>query len=96
MLDNGGYSVRKTTIRLKFVRASLLEERAFIEAVMTQFPYLADIRKAASTRGGTEYVLVSQAPGERVVEKLRSLDVGPRKLSVELLPGDIAEVAMWR
>lgn len=95
-LESDGYAVRKTTILLKFVRASLLDERAFVEAVMTQFPFLAEIRKAASSKGGTEYVLVSQASEERVVEKLRSLDVGARKLSVDLLPGDIAEVAMWR
>ncbi len=63
---------------------------------MTGFPYLANIRKDASSRGSTEYVLVSHASAERVVEKLRSVDVGPRKLSVELLPGDIAEVDMWR
>jgi len=95
-LESGGYAVQRTTIRIKIVRASLLEERAFVEAVMTQFPFLAEIRKASSTKGGTEYVLVSQASEERVVEKLRSLDVGARKLSVDLLPGDIAEVAMWR
>jgi len=95
-LDGGGYAAQKSTIRLKFVRASLLEERAFIEAVMTQFPFLAEIQKAPSSKGGTEYVLVSHASEERVVGKLRSLDVGPRKLSVDLLPGDIAEVAMWR
>ncbi len=95
-LDAGGYAVPKTTVRLKFVRASLLEERAFIEAVLTQYPYLSDIQKAPSSRGGTEYVLVSHATEERAVEKLRALDVGPRKLSVDLLPGDIAEVAMWR
>lgn len=95
-LQSGGYAVTKSTIRIKFVRASLLEERAFVEAVMTQFPFLAEMRKAASSKGGTEYVLVSQASEERVVEKLRSLDVGARKLSVDLLPGDIAEVAMWR
>ena len=95
-LDAGGYAARKTAIRLKFVRASLLEERAFIEAVMTQYPYLSDIQKTASSRGGTEYLLVSHAAGDRAVEKLRSLDVGARKLSVDLLPGDIAEVAMWR
>ncbi len=95
-LDAGGYAARKTTFRLRFARASLLEERAFLEAVMTQYPYLSDLQKAPSSRGGTEYVLVSHASGEKVVEKLRSLDVGPRKLSVDLLPGDIAEVAMWR
>ncbi|MGE5663187.1 MAG: TlpA disulfide reductase family protein, partial [Deltaproteobacteria bacterium] len=95
-LEAGGYAEQKSTIRLRFVRASLLEERTFIEAVMTQFPYLAEIRKAPASKGGTEYVLTSHASGERVVDKLASLDVGARKLSVELLPGDIAEVAMWR
>jgi peroxiredoxin len=95
-LETGGYAELKTTIRLRFVRASVLEERTFIEAVMTQFPYLAEIRKVPAPKGGTEYVLTSHASNERVVEKLRSLDVGARKLSVELLPGDIAEVAMWR
>ncbi len=95
-LDAAGYSADKTTIRLKFIRASLLEERAFIEAIMTQYPFLADLQKSASSRAGTEYVLMSHASAERVAEKLRSLDVGPRKLSVDLLPGDIAEVAMWR
>lgn len=95
-VDTAGYSAEKTTIRLKFVRASLLEERAFIEAVMTQYRFLADIRKSTPSRGGTEYVLVSHASAERVVDTLRALDVGARKLSVDLLPGDIAEVAMWR
>lgn len=95
-LDAGGYAEQKSTIRLRFVRASLLEERSFLEAVMTQFPYLAEIRKTPTSRGATEYVLTAHASAERVIEKLQSLDVGPRKLSVDLLPGDIAEVAMWR
>ncbi|MGE5190384.1 MAG: peroxiredoxin family protein [Gemmatimonadota bacterium] len=95
-LDADGYAARKSAIRLRFVRASLLEERTFIEAVRTQFPYLAEIRKVPSPRGGTEYALEAHASEERVVEALRSLDVGTRKLSVDLLPGDIAEVAMWR
>jgi hypothetical protein len=78
------------------VRASRLEERAFVEAIHTQFPYLSSLEKETTPRGETGYLLVSQAPADKVVEKLRGLDVGPPKLSVELLPGNIAEVAMWR
>lgn len=39
---------------------------------------------------------VFRALDDRVVEKRRSFDLGPRKLSVELLPGDISEVGVWR
>lgn len=95
-LDEDGYSTAKSSIRIRFVRASRLEERAFVEAIRTQLPYLSSLEKETSSRGESEYLLVSQAPADKVVEKLRGLDVGPPKLSVDLLPGDIAEVAMWR
>ncbi len=95
-LAQAGYSVERATIRLRFVQASPLEERAFLEAVRTRFPYLSDIQKAPSARGGGEYQVVCHTTAEKAVESMRSLDVGPRKLSVDLLPGNIAEVAMWR
>lgn len=95
-LDTDGYTAAKSSIRIRFVRASRLEERAFVEAIHTQFPYLSSLEKETTPRGETGYLLVSQAPADKVVEKLRGLDVGPPKLSVELLPGNIAEVAMWR
>jgi hypothetical protein len=95
-LDTDGYTAAKSSIRIRFVRASRLEERAFVEAIHTQFPYLSSLEKETTPRGETGYLLVSQAPADKVVEKLRGLDVGPPKLSVELLPGNIAEVDMWR
>ncbi len=95
-LDADGYSPEKSVIRIRFVRSSALETRAFLEAVRTGFPYLSSLQKDTTSKGGEEYVLVSQAAAEKVVEKLQAMDVGPQKLSVELLPGNIAEVAMWR
>jgi peroxiredoxin len=91
-----GYTRAKNVVRVRFVRASPLEERSFVEAVQTQFPYLSEIRKEPTRRGGREYQVFSHAAPDQVVETMRGLDVGPRKLSVDLLPGDIAEVAMWR
>ncbi len=91
-----GYSASKSTVRVRFVRASALEERTFVEAVKTQLPFLSEIGKVPSPGERREYVIVCHAPPETVVETMRGLDVGPRKLSVELLPGGIAEVAMWR
>lgn len=95
-LDRLGYTEAKNALRVRFVRASPLEERFFVEAVQTQFPYLSEIRRVPIPRGGREYLVYSHAKSDKVVEAMRGLDVGPRKLSVELLPGDIAEVAMWR
>jgi hypothetical protein len=43
-----------------------------------------------------EYLIVSHAPVEKSVEKLRGIDAGSMKFSVELLSGDVAEVALWR
>ncbi len=91
-----GYTEAKNVVRVRFVRASPLEERSFVEAMQTQFPYLSEIRKVPAPRGGREYQVHSHAAPEKVVETMRGLDVGPRKLSVDQLPGDIAEVAMWR
>lgn len=95
-LDADGYTAERSTLLLRFTRASRLEERAFLEALHTQFPYLSSLEKTDSARGGTEFRIVSQAPPNKVVEKLRGLDVGPPKLSVELIQGGIVEVAMWR
>jgi peroxiredoxin len=95
-LDADGYTAARSSIRIRFARATRLEERAFVEAIHTQFPYLTSLEKGPSPKLGTEYLLVSQAPATKVIEKLRGLDVGPPKLSVDLLSGDIAEVAMWR
>lgn len=95
-MDLHGYTAAKSSIRIRFVRATRLEERTFIESVRTQFPYLSRLEKASLQKGGAEYLLISHAPAERVIENLRGLNVGPQKLSVELLPGDVAEVALWR
>jgi len=95
-LDMDGYSTAKSSIRIRFVRASRLEELAFTDAIHTQFPYLSSLEKETTPRGDPEYLLVSQAQADKVIEKLQGLNIGPQKLSVDLLPGNIAEVAMWR
>lgn len=95
-LEADGFAAGKTTLRIRFVQASPMDERFFLDAVRTQFPYLASLRAEPSVRGGQEYVLECHAPAGTAVEKLQALDVGARKLSVDLLPGGVAEVAMWR
>lgn len=91
-----GFDSLKRSYRLRFVRASFPEQMRFVEAVEEQFPYLSEIRPVLSPRGGPEYRLEAYAASETVVRELKDLDVGTRNLSVELLPGEILEVAMWR
>ncbi len=95
-MEREGYTASTTTLRIRFVETSVLEERTFVEAVVNQFPYLSELRKEPRPKAGDEYLLVSHAEADRVAEALRGLDVGPRKLSVDLLPGELLEVAMWR
>ncbi|GAB4368463.1 MAG: hypothetical protein Kow00128_13800 [Deltaproteobacteria bacterium] len=91
-----GFDTREHLYRVRFVRASFPERRRFLDAVNGQFPYLSDLRPVSSPKGPPEYRLVAYASPDRVVRELKRLDVGTRNLSVEWLPGDILEVAMWR
>lgn len=96
-LDADGFTIAKSTLRIRFAAATQIEEKTFIESLTNDFPYLSSIRADRSTtRDRAEYVLVSHAAPAKVVESLKTLNVGPRKLSVDLLPGDIVEVSMWR
>lgn len=91
-----GYSAEEQEFRVRFVQASFPEEKSFVEAVEEQFRYLSDIQPTSSPRGGTEYRLSAYASPGAVLEELRKLDVGARKFSVDMLPGNILEVAVWR
>lgn len=91
-----GFVRQEQTFRLRFVRATFPEEDRFVEAVRQQFPYLSDIRRVPSPKGGPEYRLSAYAPPDAVVRELLRLDVGTRNLSVEALPGNMLEVSMWR
>ena len=51
---------------------------------------------ASDLRGRPEYVVSSHATPAKSVEQLNALDVGARKIAVELLAGGIAEVTLWR
>jgi len=96
-LTRNGYSTDLSDLRIRFARANHFEERAFILAVEGQYPFLSSIRRLPpDVRGRAEYILSSHASPARVAEELRRLDVGARKVSVELLPGGILEVSMWR
>jgi len=96
-LARDGFSLNPVEIRLRFARASHFEEHALVEALSTQFPYLSSIRRMTPhVRGRAEYLLVSHSTPGKVVEGMRGLDVGTRKLSVELLQGGILEVSVWR
>jgi hypothetical protein len=95
-LDAEGYSRGKSSLRVRFVRGTRLEERTFLDAVRTRFPYLSKMEPQAPQKGGAEYLLVSHAPADKVVEKLKGMDTGLMKFSVELLSGGVVEVALWR
>jgi peroxiredoxin len=95
-LDADGFTTSRTTLRIRFARATQIEEKTFIEAIVNDFPYLSSIKADRTTRDRAEYVLVAHASPAKATEKLKSLNVGPRKLSVDLLAGDIVEVSMWR
>jgi peroxiredoxin len=96
-LEADGYSLTKTVFRIRFAQATPIEEKTLIESLTTDFPYLSTLRSdRSSARDRADYVLMVHAPATTVVEKMRLLNVGPRKMSVDLLPGDIIEVSMWR
>jgi hypothetical protein len=83
-------------LRIRFARGTRLEERAFLEAIRGGYPYLSHMEQSMPRGGRPEYVLVSHATAEKAVEKLKDMDVGVIKYSIDLLPGNIAEVALWR
>lgn len=92
-----GYALARSELRIRFARATPFEERIFVEALHAQYPFLSALRQVPSDlRGRAEYALSSHATPENAVEGLRTLDVGVRKISVELLNGGIAEVTLWR
>ncbi len=91
-----GYTKETSTIRLRFVRSTYTEEQLFLDAIRSGYPYLADLRPVGRPRGGTELLLVSHAAPEKAVEKLQALSIGARNIAVDLLPGNIAEVTIWR
>lgn len=92
-----GYTTERSDLRIRFARATPFEEHTFIEALYEQYPYLSTVREVPSDlRGRPEYVVSSHATPAKAVERLNALDVGPRKIAVELLAGGIAEVTMWR
>ncbi len=95
-LEADGFTVGKTTLRIRFARATQIEENTFIESITNDFPYLSSIKADRTTRDRAEYLLVAHTSAARAAEKLKALNVGPRKLSVDLLAGDIVEVSMWR
>jgi hypothetical protein len=92
-----GYSTERSDLRIRFARATPFEENTFVEALREQYPYLSAVREVPSElRGRSEYVVSSHATPAKAVEGLNALDVGARKIAVELLAGGIAEVTMWR
>jgi peroxiredoxin len=96
-LTRNGYSTGLSDLRIRFARATYFEERAFIQAVEGQYPFLSSLRRLPpDVRGRAEYLLSSHASPAIVAGELQRLDVGARKVSVELLPGGILEVSMWR
>lgn len=96
-LAQDGYAQERYDLRIRFARATSFEEKTFLDALREQYPYLSSLREIPSElRGRPEHVVSSHADAAKAVEALRSLDVGARKLEVELLPGGIAEVTIWR
>ncbi|MBI5577174.1 MAG: hypothetical protein HY896_12540 [Deltaproteobacteria bacterium] len=95
-LDTEGYALAKSSLLIRFVRGTNLDERTFIEAVRTRYPYLSRIERQGSQKERPEYLILSHATTEKAVEKLRGIDAGPMKFSIELMAGDVAEVALWR
>ena len=92
-----GYATERSDLRIRFARATPFEESTFIEALYEQYPYLSTVREIPSElRGRPEYVVSSHAIPEKAVEQFKALDVGARKIAVELLAGGIVEVTLWR
>jgi hypothetical protein len=96
-LEADGFTVAKTTLRIRFARATQIEEKTFIESLSNDFPYLSSVKADRTTsRDRAEYVLVAHTTPAKAAEELGKLNVGPRKMSVDLLAGNIVEVSMWR
>jgi peroxiredoxin len=96
-LLRSGYAARTSELRIRFARANHFEEQGFLQAVEGQYPYLSRLRRLPpDVRGRAEYLLTSHASPEKAAEALRALDVGAVRQNVELLPGGILEVSMWR
>lgn|GEM_PF-632671 len=96
-LAQDGYTTERSDLRIRFARATPFEENAFIEALDDQYQYLSTVREVPSDlRGRPEYVVSSHATPAKAVERFNALDVGARKIAVELLAGGIAEVTIWR
>jgi hypothetical protein len=96
-LIRNGYTTDRSDLRIRFARATHYEERIFIQAVEGQYLFLSSLRRLPpDVRGRPEYLLSSHASPERVAGELQRLDVGARRISVELLPGGILEVSVWR
>jgi peroxiredoxin len=92
-----GYTMERSDLRIRFARATPFEERTFLDALHDQYPYLSVVREVPSDlRARPEYVVSSHASPAKAVEQFNALDVGARKISVELLAGGIAEVTIWR
>jgi len=92
-----GYSTERSDLRIRFARATPFEENTFVEAIYEQYPYLSTVREIPSElRGRPEYVVSSHTTPAKAVEQLKALDIGSRKIAVELLEGGIAEVRLWR
>ena len=96
-LIRNGYTTGRSALRIRFARATHFEEVAFLQAVEGQYPFLSSLRRLPpDVRGRPEYLLSSHASPDRVAAELQRLDVGARRLTVELLPGGILEVSVWR
>lgn len=96
-LNRNGYTTGISDLRIRFARATHYEERSFILAVEGQYPFLSSLRRLPpDVRGRPEYLLSSHASPDRVAAELQRLDVGARRLAVELLPGGFLEVSVWR
>jgi hypothetical protein len=95
--QDGGFSIRRSVLRMRFVHATEVEEKMFLDALLSSYPYLSELAEVRSERvGRPEYLLTSHAVPEKVAEALGSLPLGHRKASAEILPGGILEVSVWR
>jgi thiol-disulfide isomerase/thioredoxin len=91
------FSLRKSVLRMRFVRATEAEERMFLDSLHTTFPYLSELSEVRQERvGRPEYILTSHAIPEKVAEALSALPLGARKSSAELIPGGVLEVSVWK
>lgn len=96
-LAQDGYTTERSDLRIRFARATPFEENTFVEALHDQYQYLSTVREVPSDlRGRPEYVVSSHTTPAKAVERFNTLDLGARKIAVELLAGGIAEVTIWR